>query len=289
MLAGADQLDLTTRHRRGDRKGSRLDAIGKHRMPGAVQPIHALDHDARRAEARNARAHGDQAAGDVVDLRLEGGVGNHGFASGEHRGHHGVFGRADRGKGKFDMRAAQALGRPGDDIAFLKLDIGAQHLKRLDVEIDRTAANRIAARQRYFRVALARDERTEHQEARPHLGDNVVRCCRVDDISGGQRQTPALPHAGTRRPVHFGAEMAQEIEHHEDVPDRWHVIEGHRLVGQKAGRHQRHCRVLRTTDRNLTLEAAAAPDANLVHCSSMEPLGARPVFVARDCRNEQAW
>jgi len=65
--------------------------------------------------------------------------------------------------------AAQALRRARLDIPLVQLDLGAKPLQPLDVEIDRTGADRAAAGQRYFRFAHAREKRRQHPEARPHF------------------------------------------------------------------------------------------------------------------------
>ena len=56
----------------GDRHGvgAGLDAVGQHVVGGAGEPGHALDLDARGAGAGDARAHLDEAIGEIGDLRL---------------------------------------------------------------------------------------------------------------------------------------------------------------------------------------------------------------------------
>jgi hypothetical protein len=77
-------------------------------------------------------------------------------AAGEGRRHHDGVGRADRDFWEMHRRADEAaLGRLGDDIAFVDVDFGAQFLEAEEEEIDGTRADGAAARQRDARLVSA--------------------------------------------------------------------------------------------------------------------------------------
>ena len=99
----AHQFHLAAGDGDGDGIGAGLDAVGHH----AHNPRHAaadtpstVSRDG--AQAGNLRAHRDQAAAEIVDLRLARRIADHGFALGQGRRHQRGFGGADRDEGKFD-------------------------------------------------------------------------------------------------------------------------------------------------------------------------------------------
>ena len=69
-------------------------------------------------------------------------------AVGEHGGHDDILGRADRDAGEGVGPAVQPLGRGRPDIAGGEVDLGAERLERLQVEVDRPIADRAAAGER---------------------------------------------------------------------------------------------------------------------------------------------
>ena len=95
-------------HRRQERPG--LDAVGHDRVRGAVQRAHALDGDAVGAGAADARAHRDEAAREVDDLRLARGVLEHRGAVRERRRHQQVLGAGDGRHVEHEPRAVEPPG-----------------------------------------------------------------------------------------------------------------------------------------------------------------------------------
>ena len=73
---GADAFEqhVAAGHRDRGRVGARLDAVGQHAMMRAVEPRDAVDLDRRGARALDARAHLDQAIGEILHFRLARGV-----------------------------------------------------------------------------------------------------------------------------------------------------------------------------------------------------------------------
>ena len=90
-----------------------------------------------------------EAGGQVDDLGLARGIGDHRLALGERRGHHQVLGRADRRLREADLGAPEPLRGARVDIALVQLDRGAHPLEPLEMEIDRPRADRAAAGQRH--------------------------------------------------------------------------------------------------------------------------------------------
>ena len=94
--------------------------------------------------------------------------------------------------GKLIVAAGQAApGRAGFDIARGELDLRAQALERLQMQVDRTIADRAAAGQRHRRLAGAGEQRPEHQHRRAHLAHHVVGCDGRGDLARLQRHPSA--------------------------------------------------------------------------------------------------
>ena len=110
---GVAQHDVAAGRRHRAQEGAGLDAVGHDavRLRRRVQPVDALDADAARAVALDARAHRDQHLGQVGDLRLLRGVLEHGLALGQRRGHQQVLGAGDGDHVGRDARALQPRGR----------------------------------------------------------------------------------------------------------------------------------------------------------------------------------
>ncbi len=128
--AGVAQQHVAAGHGGGHGEGAGFDAVGDDVDGGAMQRRHALDGEGARADAGNLRAHGDEAIGDVVDFGLHGGVLDHRGAAGQRCRHHDGVGGADRHFWEFHRGADEAaLGRPGDDIALVDIDLGASSFR----------------------------------------------------------------------------------------------------------------------------------------------------------------
>ena len=131
-------------------------------------------------------------------LRLARRVLDQALAPGEHRRHQGVVRGADRDLGQRDLVAGEAARRARDDIAAFELDLGAERLERLQMQIDGPRADGAAAGQRHLRPAAARDQRRKHPEARPHARHHLVRRGGVDDLGRGEPEGLAVAGALAR-------------------------------------------------------------------------------------------
>src|SRR5699024_906433 len=113
--AGAGGGDVAAGHGGSDQEGAGFDAIRQYGMLAAGQAFHAAHDDLRGAGAFDIRAQGDQAVGQVHDLRLARGVVDHGGAGGQAGGHQRVLGGADADHGEFDAATLEALGAGADE------------------------------------------------------------------------------------------------------------------------------------------------------------------------------
>ena len=190
-----------------------------------------------------------------------------GLAGGERRRHHQVLGRPDRDLRKHDLRAGQPVRRPRLDVALLERDLGAELFQALEMQVDRPGTDGAAARQRDLGLALARQQRAEHQNARPHLAHQVVGRPRAGQPTGLQVEGAAAMAAVLGMAVHLDldAETHQQVGQRRDVGEMRQVGEPQRLVGQEAGGHQRQGRVLGAGDPYLALQGSAAANENSVH------------------------
>ena len=275
--ARALQGHVTTRHGDRHRIGAGLDAVRKHAVPRALQAGHALDDDARGAGAGDARTHLVEAIGDVADFRLARRVLDDAGAVGKRGRHQGRVRTADGDFGKHDFAAAQPVLGFGNDVAAVNFDRGSELLKRHDEEIDRSRADGAAARHRYARLAHASDERRDHPETRPHLGDELVGRRGVDDMRGGDLQRLALIGAVARALAvghDVNAVIAEDALEQGHVGEPRNVVEDQLLLGEEARDHQRQRCVLRPGDRDCAMQRLAADNADTIH--KPHPIRFRP-------------
>ena len=220
------------------------------------------------ADALDPGAHLGQAFGNVADLGLARGVLDHRLALGERGRHHDVVRGADRHLGERDARAAQALGRLGDHVAAVDVDLGAQRLHAHQVQVDGPRADGAAAGHGNARLAAARQQRPEHPEARPHAAHQLIGRGGVDDIARGEMHGLAQVGRGIRALAVDGEiepMVAQDAREQIDVGQVRDVLEREPVGREQAGDDQRQGGILRARDRNGAVEAAAAGDADAIH------------------------
>ena len=138
------------------------------------------------------------------------------------------------------------------DVAVLDVDVGAHGLQARDVDVDRTRADRAAARQRHVGAAEARQQRTQHQDRRAHglhqlIGREIFldgRCVDLDAhflIDG-----------------HRDAHAPEQFDHGGDVLQVRDVRHRHRAVRQQAPGQNGQGGVLGARNADLALERDAA-------------------------------
>ena len=192
---GAENLEMTAGDRGGDGVGPGLDAVGDQIVAGVVEGIHALHQNPMCSRALDARSHRGQAERKVADFGIARRVQDLGFAPREGRGHQGRLGRADGRRGQHDAAAAQAVAfGPRMDVAGLYVDVGAERVQRLEMQVDRPRADRAASRQRHARRTETGQQRRQDENAGAHAADHVVGRLRV----AGCRRRPARASARGR-------------------------------------------------------------------------------------------
>jgi hypothetical protein len=142
------------------------------------------------------------------------------------------------------------------------------------MQVDRPRADRAAAGQRHPRLALAREQRPQHQHRGAHLAHDVVgRGGRVDlaGLQGQRRAVAVAVLAGGG--VDLDAVLAQQRDHGGDVGQPRHVLERQRLVGEHRCHHQRQAGVLGARDDDLTLESVSSFDPDAIHTGLRQILG----------------
>ena len=248
-------------------------------MGGAVQAGNALDADLRGAGTLDLGAHRVQALGKVDDLGLAGGVDDDRLALGQGRRHHQVLGGADGGLGKADLGPLQPARRPGPDVAARHLDHGAEPLEAGQVQVDRPGADGAAAGQRHLRLALAGEQRPQHEDGGAHPPDDVVGRLAVehgraveDEPAGAAGQVPRL-----------GAQHLKEAPHRAHVGDVGHVAKLQGLRREEGGGHQGQGGVLRAADLDGAVEGHAPLDDQPVHAASF-PAAKRPLYAVSRSR-----
>ncbi len=256
------QAHFPTGHGASHGIGAGFDAIADHRPVGALEAGDAFDDDSGGTLTGNLGAHGVQAFGQVGDLRLAGGVFQHGRAMGQNGRHQGMFGSAYRHEREFDLGALQAARRLSEDITFVHVDMSAKRFQRLQVQIDRARTDGAAAGQRYLGVAGTGDQRPQHVERRTHLAHQIIGC---EGRGNFRRMQQGFLAIGALRFSNLGAETRQQTPQQAGIGQTRHVGQAYRFGGQQGGGHQLDGRILRARNGDVSEERAAALDSDTIH------------------------
>ena len=92
-----------------------------------------------------------------------------------------------------DMGSLEALARPGHHIAAVNVDFGAEFFHGHQMHVDRPGADGAAAGKRDAGLAAARQQRSQHPEAGPHLGHQLIGRGGVGDLAGREMHDIARP------------------------------------------------------------------------------------------------
>lgn len=141
-------------------KGSRLDAVRHDAVFATMQAFHTPYAYDICALPCNIRSAGAQEVGQIDDLRLACRIFQYGFAFGQRGGHQQVFGTANGGKVKPDMRPLQ-LTAAAHYITGIKLEFRTHFFQRAQVQVHRTGSYGAAARICHPRFAQPRQQRTQ--------------------------------------------------------------------------------------------------------------------------------
>ena len=141
-------------------------------------------------------------------------------------------------------------------------------LKPVDEQVNRTGADGATAWQRDLGFAHAGQKRTDDPEAGAHLGDELVRCCGVDNGAGremhcagigGVLTLPASDHGNVNAVI---AENALQLF---DIGEMRKILQRQRIISEQRSDHQRQRRILRAGNRNDAIERISANDPDAIH------------------------
>ena len=263
---GAGQINLAAACH--DRAGiaARLDTVGHHAIGRTVQPIDALDGQRVATDPVDMHAHRHQAVAQVDDLGLARRVADDAGPVRAACRHQRIFGRAHRNHGKIDAPARQpSAARARGDIARRHLDLRAERLDRLEVQVDGAVADRASARQADLRLAHPREQRAQHQDRRTHLAHDVIGRDRRGHRGRARGHHP--PEILGPRSLDGGgdAELVQQMPEPVDIGEPGQVAQRQRLVGEQGTGKQGKRAVLRPRHRNTTREALPTANDDLIH------------------------
>ena len=162
------------------------------------------------------------------------------------------------------------------DVAGLHVDLGAERIQCLEMQIDRPRADRAAARQRHARRTETGQQRRQDENAGAHAADHVVGRLRVAGSAGIQHQRPPGPRVATTPNSRIRASMVSTS-----------VTSGtfaqfQRLGAEQRGGDLRQRRVLRAADLDRAFNASAAANDQPVHAVLSRPCRSNWSQPARD-------
>ena len=119
--------------------------------------------------------HHIQTIGKVGDFRFARRVDNFCFTACQHRRHQRIFSSPDRHHREHDAPALQSVTRSRLNIASRQFNNRTKRLHCPNMQIYWPGTNRTATRQRNTCLAIARQERSQHQNRCPHFGNQLIR------------------------------------------------------------------------------------------------------------------
>ena len=141
--------------------------------------------------------------------------------------------------------------------------IGTHALQAVDVHVEASGADVVAARKRDVGSTTAGKQRSEHADRSTHLADEVVvgamfELLRNCDVDG----------AGPVAVVDLAAQPAKQLGHDLDIEDVGYGSKGRRADGEERRRHELEYRVLGTRHGDLTRQACSPDDVQHLHGSN---------------------
>ena len=167
--------NIAAGHSSSNHIGTCLNAVRNNRIISAMQLLHALNTDRIGACTADFSAHLVQIVRQIDNLRLLGNVLQNSRALSQSCSHHNILRCANARKIKINARALQALRSTRFDITMALLDIHAQSLKALQMNINRTCTDGAAARHRNACLANTRQQRAHNEERRTHRAHQLIR------------------------------------------------------------------------------------------------------------------
>ena len=232
----ADDLDVTSgrrprrrpRCRRRSGRGRRACSVGRRASTPSISIVDVPG-------AADLGAHRHEQLGDVDDLRLAGGVLERVCPRGQHRGHQDVLGGPDARELEADARRRRRpCGRRGDEVAVGDVDLGAQRLEALRVQVEPARADGVATGHRDVGLAArgrrgGRARRSRPAARGPARSRPGARCAR------GRRSRRRRSAAS---PVDVAAEPPQQLGHDRHVDDGRDVGQPGAAHGEQRAGHQ---------------------------------------------------
>src|SRR6266571_305184 len=180
-------LDSVDRHvAAGDRRETdetpHLDVIGADLPLPAAERLDALDAEHVRLNALDLRTQQLEETAEILDVRLTGGVADHGLAGRERGRHDSVLGRHDARFVEEDVLAVQRAA--AQLVAAADLDLRAQLGEGVDVRVEPAPADHVPAGRRRAHAPHAGKQWTDQEERCTHPAAQLLVELGLDDRGG---------------------------------------------------------------------------------------------------------
>ena len=261
--AGPRDAQRRTRHRGEPDQRADLDMVGLDRITGAAQRRRAMDDDGVGADALDLGPERHQEVGEVLHMRLGGGIAQIRRAVGAHRGNQRVFGRGNAGLVEKDVGALQPRGAEFQPVRCR--DGGAQLFEGQKMRIEAAPADDVATGRRQRHLAAPGEQWPRQQDRgadpRAKLGIEIGR---TNFFCMDLQRIALLP---------FGrcADRADQFDQRLGIANAGHVLQRDRMVGEECccDDRQRGILVARRLDRARKPMAAFNDVLNRRHWNSV--------------------
>jgi hypothetical protein len=233
-----------------------LDMVGADRVrSGGTERPAPLHHVDVGPDAADRRAHRNQKAGQILDVRLGRGVAQDRPSLGPDRRHQRVLGTGDARLVQEDVGALEMAGLHFVPVA--QAHLGTKLLEGEKMGIDAAAPYDVPARRREDHLSEPCKRGTRHQNGGADAGTQP----RIEWL--GSCGAGIDPHDVGTGPCDARAQIGEEREHRLDVADPGHVVEIDRPVDEQGGGKDRQGRILvaRRADRAVQRTTAANLEA----------------------------
>jgi hypothetical protein len=197
---------------------------------------------------------------EVLDVRLAGGVADHGRAGRARGREQRVLRRHDRRLVHEHIARAQPPGRAQLDVASV-LEGRAERGEGVQVRVQAPATDDVAAGRRHPHAAEAREQRAGEQERRPDALGQLA----IDDGLLGRQVGRAEGDLMVREPRDPHAERLEDREHGAHVLDLRDVADHDLVLGQDRGGKDGEGTVLVTGGHDRAGQRDASVDDELLH------------------------
>ena len=220
-------LDADVSERRGGGDGERpgLDPVRHHRVADRPERVDPLDLHGRGPRAIDQGPHLDQHRGQVLDLRLAGGVLDHRGPGGAHRRHEEVL-RGAHAREVEPYHGPVQVGRARLEVAVLVGELRPHPLQPLEVQVDVPRPDVAAAGHGHPGPTPPRQQGPEGHDRGAHLSDQLVRRFEAAGLGGVDGDGRSLPRDR-------GPEVLEDLGHGQAVDDPRGVLDGGGTLGQE--------------------------------------------------------